>query len=70
MSKAIGEVPWGFGIDASALTAHTAMPPAWYGEIANGATDSLRDTYGAYYGFEAANPANAEMFAEVLFSYR
>ena len=70
VGQAMGEVPWGFGVDTATLTAHTPMLPAWYDEIARRATESLRDTYGAYYGFEAATPANAEMVAEYLFSYR
>ncbi|MCW2308274.1 MBL fold metallo-hydrolase [Rhodobium gokarnense] len=70
VGQAMGEVPWGFGVDASKLTAHTPMLPAWYDEIARRATESLRSKYGDYYGFEAATPANAEMVAEYLFSYR
>ena len=46
------------------------MLPAWCGEIARRATEALRPTYGAYYGFETATLANAEMVAEHLFSYR
>ncbi|MGG7566804.1 MBL fold metallo-hydrolase [Rhodovulum sp. DZ06] len=70
VGQAMGEAPWGFGVDASTLTAHTAMLPAWYGEIARRATETMRPEYGAFYGFEAATPANAEMVAEYLFSYR
>lgn len=70
VGKAMGQVPWGFGVDTKAINAHTSMLPAWYGEIARRATDALRPTYGQYYGFEAATPANAEMVAEYLYSYR
>lgn len=70
VGQAMGAVPWGYGVDASTLTAHTPMLPAWYGEIAHRATESLRGKYGEYYGFDAATPANAEMVAEYLFSYR
>ncbi|MBE2321306.1 hypothetical protein DVA67_035650 [Solirubrobacter sp. CPCC 204708] len=57
-------------MDAKAINAHTVMLPAWYGEIARRATEALRPNYGAYYGFDTATPANAEMVAEFLFSYR
>ncbi|QOY21855.1 MBL fold metallo-hydrolase [Xanthomonas citri] len=70
VGKAMGEVPFGFGVDAKAINAHTVMLPAWYGEIARRATEALRPNYGAYYGFDTATPANAEMVAEFLFSYR
>ncbi len=46
------------------------MLPTWYAEIARRATDQLRPTYGRFYGFEAATPANAEMVAEYLYNYR
>lgn len=70
VGKAMGEVPWGFGTDPATLTAHTAMLPAWYGEISRRATEALRPKYGQVYGFDAGTPANAEMVAEYLFSYR
>lgn len=70
VGKAMTEVPFGFGVDASTLTAHTAMLPAWYGEISRRATEALRPKYGAFYGFDDATPANAEMIAEYLYSYR
>ncbi len=70
VGKAMGEVPFGFGTDPKTLTAHTAMLPAWYGEIARRATEALRPKYGQVYGFDDATPANAEMVAEYLYSYR
>ena len=70
VGQSMSEVPWGFGVDAATLNAHTPMLPAWYAEIARRATDQLRPTYGQYYGFDAATPRNAEMVAEYLFSYR
>lgn len=70
VGKAMGEVPFGFGVDPATLTAHTAMLPAWYGEISRRATEALRPKYGTYYGFESATPANAQMVAEYLYSYR
>lgn len=66
----MGEVPFGFGTDPSTLTAHTAMLPAWYGEISRIATEALRAKYGEAYGFNDATPANAQMIAEYLYSYR
>lgn len=70
VGKAMGEVPFGFGVEMDKINAHTVMLPAWYGEIAKRATDELRPEYGQYYGFETAVPANAEMVAEYLYSYR
>lgn len=70
VAQEIPEVPFGYGIDADTINAHTPMLPAWYGEIARRATDRLRPTYGEYYGFEAAAPQNAEMVAEYLYNYR
>uniref|UniRef100_A0A2A3K291 Hydrolase n=2 Tax=Alloyangia mangrovi TaxID=1779329 RepID=A0A2A3K291_9RHOB len=70
VGTAMGEVPWGFGVDPATLTAHTAMLPAWYEEIARRATEAMRPKYGDYYGFNSATPANAEMVAEYLFSYQ
>jgi glyoxylase-like metal-dependent hydrolase (beta-lactamase superfamily II) len=70
VSKALSEVPWGTGVDAARLNAHTAFLPAWYAAIAKQATDALRPKYGAYYGFEYATPRNAEMVAIAMFSYR
>lgn len=70
VAKAMEEVPFGFGVDAEKINAHTVMLPAWYGEIARRATEELRPAYGDTYGFETATPANAEMIAEYLYSYR
>ncbi|WP_456297057.1 MBL fold metallo-hydrolase [Vibrio sp. AK197] len=70
VGKAMGEVPFGYGVDPDKINAHTVMLPTWYDEIAKRATDALRPTYGDYYGFETATPANAEMMAEYLYSYR
>ncbi|WKV48853.1 MBL fold metallo-hydrolase [Dickeya fangzhongdai] len=69
VAKAMNEVPFGFGVDAKTINAHTVMLPAWYGEIARRATESLRPAYGQFYGFETATLANAEMVAEYLYSY-
>ncbi|MDW6005056.1 MBL fold metallo-hydrolase [Vibrio mangrovi] len=70
VAKAMGEVPFGFGVDTSTINAHTIMLPTWYDEIARRATESLRPAYGQFYGFETATPANAVMIAEYLYSYR
>ena len=69
VGKAMGEIPWGTGVDASKVNAHTAYLPAWYEAIAESATKALRPKYGKYYGFESATPENAVMVAEALFSY-
>jgi len=70
VGKAMGEVPFGYGVDVDKINAHTVMLPAWYGEIAKRVTDELRPEYGQYYGYETAVPANAEKVAEYLYSYR
>lgn len=70
VGAAMAEVPFGYGVDMAAINAHTVMLPTWYEEIARRATDQLRPTYGAYYGFEAATPENAAMVAEYLYNYR
>jgi hypothetical protein len=46
------------------------MLPAWYDEIARRTSEAMRPKYGNLYGFDAATPANAQMVAEHLFSYR
>lgn len=70
VAKAMQEVPFGFGVEMDKINAHTVMLPAWYGEIARKATEELRPKYGKYYGYETAVPANAQMIAEYLYSYR
>ncbi|MBM6551480.1 MBL fold metallo-hydrolase [Marinomonas ostreistagni] len=70
VGKAMGQVPFGFGVDMEKINAHTVMLPAWFDEIARIATDELRPKYGEYYGFETATPTNAQMIAEYLYSYR
>lgn len=70
VGKALGEVAWGTGVDASKVNAHTPFLPAWLTAVAKSATDALRPKYGSYYGFEAATPPNAEMVAMAMFSYR
>jgi glyoxylase-like metal-dependent hydrolase (beta-lactamase superfamily II) len=70
VGKALTEVAWGTGVDAATVNAHTAFLPAWLAAVAKKATDQLRPKYGTYYGFEAATPANAEMVARAMFSYK
>lgn len=70
VGKAMGEVAWGTGVDASKVNAHTPFLPAWLEAIGKKTTDTLRPKYGSYYGFEAATPRNAEMVAMAMFSYR
>lgn len=70
VGAAMAEVPFGYGVDMTAINAHTVMLPTWYAEIARRATGQLRPKYGQFYGFEAATPANAEMVAEYLYNYR
>lgn len=70
VGKALSAVPWGTGVDAAKVNAHTAFLPAWLSAVAKHATDTLRPKYGSYYGFEGASPRNAEMVAMTMFSYR
>ncbi|MEU6194711.1 MBL fold metallo-hydrolase [Streptomyces sp. NPDC047061] len=50
--------------------AHSAWFPAQLAAVARDAVDLLRPKYGEYYGFEASAPANAEMAAFTVFSFR
>ncbi len=70
VGKALGEVPWGTGVDASKVNAHTPFLPAWLEAVGKNAVATLRPKYGKYYGFESAMPRNAEMVAMSMFSYR
>jgi len=70
VGAALGQVPWGTGVDASRVNAHTYFLPAWLAGVAKKATDTLRPKYGRTYGFEAGTPRNAEMVALAMFSYR
>ncbi|MFI9560461.1 hypothetical protein [Nonomuraea endophytica] len=49
---------------------HAAWFPAQLAAVAKDAVDILRPKYGAYYGFEASTPANAELVAFTLFPFR
>jgi glyoxylase-like metal-dependent hydrolase (beta-lactamase superfamily II) len=64
VAKAMASTPFGSGVDARTVNAHTAFLPAWLGIIAKKATDELRPRYGQLYGFEYGTPSNAEMVAE------
>ena len=70
VGKAMGEVPFGFGVEMDKINAHTVMLPAWFDEIARKATEELRPKYGKFYGYDVATPTNAQMIAEYLYSYR
>lgn len=70
VGKALGDVPGGFGVDMKAINAHTAIMAAWLDEVARRTTETLRPTYGKYYGFESSTPLNARMVAMYMFSYK
>jgi glyoxylase-like metal-dependent hydrolase (beta-lactamase superfamily II) len=70
VGQSLGEVKFGIGVDASKATAHTVFLPAWLTAVSKRATDLMRPKYGAFYGFEAATPSNAQMVAATMFSYR
>lgn len=66
----MSEVPWGTGVDAAQVNAHTPFLEAWVAAIAGKAVDELRPKYGRTYGFEVATLSNARMVALSLMSYR
>lgn len=70
IGKALGEVPFGSGVDPKTINAHTAYLPTWLDLIAKNVTDALRPKYGSYYGFEYSTPSNARMAAMSMFSYQ
>ncbi len=70
VGKAMQESPWGEGIDPARVNAHTVFLSSWVATVARKATDALRPKYGEFYGFEVATPANAQMVAMAMFSYR
>lgn len=69
VGAAMGAHPFSTFVDPEA-TAHTEFLVAYFDTIAREATDTLRPTYGALYGFEVATPANADQVAWTLFEYR
>lgn len=70
VGKAMGTVPWGTGVDAAQVNAHTPFLDAWIAAVARKAVDELQPKYGRTYGFEVATLSNARMVALSLFSYR
>jgi glyoxylase-like metal-dependent hydrolase (beta-lactamase superfamily II) len=70
VGKAMASTPFGEGVDAKKINAHTAFLATWVDAVARKATDALRAKYGALYGFEYSVPANARMVAMTLFEYR
>lgn len=70
VGTARGEVPWGSGVDAAKVNAHTLLLPAWLEAVGKNAVATLRPKDGQYYGFESAMPRNAEMVAMSMFSDR
>jgi glyoxylase-like metal-dependent hydrolase (beta-lactamase superfamily II) len=68
--SALASVPWGEGVDAETVRAHTVYFTTWLGAVAKKVTDELRPKYGQFYGFEASTPRNAELVALTMFSYR
>ena len=49
---------------------HAELMMPWITTITTTATDELRPKYGKFYGFEVSTPANAEMVALSMVSYR
>jgi glyoxylase-like metal-dependent hydrolase (beta-lactamase superfamily II) len=70
VGQAMMESPWGAGVDANTVNAHTAYLSSWVAAVGTKATEILRPKYGTYYGFEYATPRNCQMIAMSMFSYR
>ena len=56
--------------DITKYNNHTEVMLPWITTITTKATDELRPKYGKFYGFEVSTPANAEMVALSMVSYR
>lgn len=69
VSQAFKAHPFSDFIDLS-QGAHTAWFPAQLAAVAKDAVDIMRPKYGQFYGFEASAPANAELVAFTVFSFR
>lgn len=70
VGKALGSTPFGSGVDATKINAHTAYLSTWTELVAKKATEALRPKYGELYGFDYATPSNAKMVAMTMFAYR
>ena len=71
VGKAMATVKFGETVDMTQVTNnHAELMMPWLTAIVTGATDELRPKYGAFYAFEITTPANAEMVALSMVSYR
>ena len=57
-------------VDVTKYNNHAALMMPWITTVTARATDELRPKYGEFYGFEVTTPANAEMVALSMVSYR
>lgn len=67
---AMASTQFGDVVDATGHNNHAALMVPWLEAVCTTATDALRPKYGQFYGFEITVPANSEMVALSMVSYR
>ena len=70
VSEAMASAKFGALEDMQKYNNHAQLMIPWLGSICTMATDKLRPKHGKFYGFEITTPANAEMVALSMVSYR
>ena len=70
VAHAMASTNFGDVVDVTKHNNHAALMVAWLATITTKAMDELRPQYGKFYGFEISTPANAEMVALSMISYR
>ncbi|KAL6405638.1 hydrolase [Ilyonectria robusta] len=70
VGEAMASAKFGALEDMQRYNNHAQLMMPWLGSICAMATDKLRPKYGTFYGFDISTPANAEMVALSMVSYR
>lgn len=70
VGKAMATTQFADVVDMTKHNNHAALMVPWLNAVTTKATDELRPKYGEFYGFEISTPANAEMVALEMVSYR
>lgn len=70
VANAMATVKFADVADITKYNNHIALMIPWLTTITTKATDELRPQYGSFYGFDVSTPANAEMVAMSMVSYR
>lgn len=70
VANAMATVKFADVADITKYNNHAEVMLPWITTITTKATDELRPKYGKFYGFEVSTPANAEMVALSMVSYR